>query len=206
MPLRSNKSLRLIAGVAAILFVGWGFFVVVDAARYPWARSLTGASTLTGDWSGDFVTPTGTPHLIWLVLGHGLGGGRCTNCATIDGRATTCDRQSKTVNYEIWGDVENWRGTKFWLKARDLGERKSEIVLGPLNGSWEGDELRLTTNLIAPGAPTTTSIEQDESGEEKITTIGGHPDTRAPITFKMARGTEADFVAACKGAAAGRPN
>lgn len=202
MPLRSNKSLRLIAGIAASLFVGWGFFVVVDAARYPWARSLTGASTLTGDWSGNFVTPTGSPHFIRLVIGHGLGGGRCTNCPTIDGRATSCDRQGKIVNYEIWGDVENWGGTRFWLKARDVGERKSEIVLGPLNGIWEGDELRLTTNLIAPGAQTTTSIEQAETGEEKVTTIGGHPDTRAPITFIMRRGAKGNVDAICADAAA----
>jgi hypothetical protein len=56
----------------------------------------------------------------------------------------------------------------------------------------------LTTTLVAPGIPTTTRWERSEAGEETTTVIDGHPDTCAPITFSLGRGTLGKFEARCK--------
>jgi hypothetical protein len=139
------------------------------------------------------TTPTGTKHLVWIEIDHAVG--TCYGCPSIEGRAGTCGA-NETHHYEVWGGVENWSGTKFYLKMRETEE--SEVRLLYLEGRWSGGQVSLTTTLVAPGIPTTTRWERNEAGEETTTVIDGHPDTRAPITFSLERGTLAEFEAGCK--------
>ena len=96
-------------------------------------------------------------------------------------------------------EFEDWSGTQFYLKMRETEE--SEVRLLYLEGKWSGDQVNLKTTLVAPGIPTTTRWERNETGEETTAVIGGHPDTRAPIMFSLARGTFGDFEARCNIAA-----
>lgn len=95
--------------------------------------------------------------------------------------------------------VEKWSGTRFYLKTRATEE--SEVRFLYLEGKWNGDQLSLTTTLVAPGIPTTTRSEKSETGDETTTVIDGHPDARAPITFLLERGLVGDFEARCKSGA-----
>jgi hypothetical protein len=170
---------------------------VIDAAVNPWARSLTGGATLTSEWFGPMTTPTGTKHLVWIEIDHAVGS--CIGCPSIEGHARTCSANEIVRHYEVWGGVENWSGTQFHLKMGEVQE--SEVRLLYLEGKWSGDQINLTTTLVAPGIPTTTRWEGNEAGEETPTVIGGHPDTRAPITLSLRRGTLGDFEARCKAGA-----
>ncbi len=189
-------TVRLTAGIVAICAVAVALYVLIEAAFSPWARSLTGAATLTGEWLGHMTTPTGAKHLVWLEINHDVPSAECYGCPTIEGRAATCDGAAKIHHYEVWGGVENWSGTQFHLKTRETEE--SEVHLLYLDGKWAGDEISLTTTLVAPGIPQTTHWERNEAGEETTTVIDGHPDTRSPIAFSLGRGTLRDFEARCK--------
>jgi hypothetical protein len=170
---------------------------LIDAAAYPWARSLTGGVTLTGEWFGRMTTPIGVKHLVWIEIDHAVGG--CYGCPSIEGRAGTCGENEKVRRYEVWGGVENWSGTQFYLKMGETEE--SEVRLHYLEGKWSGDQVNLTTTLVAPGIPTTTRWKRSETGEETTAVIGGHPDTRAPIKFSLGRGTFGNFEARRKAGA-----
>jgi hypothetical protein len=37
----------------------------------------------------------------------------------------------------------------------------------------------------------------DETGKERRTIIGAHPDTLSPVTWTLRKGSEQDFLAAC---------
>jgi hypothetical protein len=50
--------------------------VLIDAAVYPWAHSLTSRATLTGEWFGWMTTPTGAKHFVWIEIDHAVGKGR----------------------------------------------------------------------------------------------------------------------------------
>ncbi len=182
---------------ALIVFLGAGVLIVaLRVALTPWSLSLTGGPTLTGEWLGYFTTPTGGRHWLWLEIDHPLGDG-CYDCPPIEGRVETCDRTGSVVRYSMWGDVENWRGTRVSLKTREEEPAKSEVRLLFLAGEWDGNALRMTTTLVAPGYTTTTHWEKNEAGVETTRTIDGHPDTLAPIKFVLSHGTKDAFEARC---------
>ena len=79
--------------------------------------------------------------------------------------------------------------------SRCVKPKRGEVRLLYLEGKWSGDQVNLTTTLVAPE---TTRWERNETGEEATVVIGGHPDTRTPITFSLERGTFGDFEARCK--------
>jgi hypothetical protein len=187
------RRLVLVAAVFGILLFGVLINDLIEAVAAPWARSLSGGSTLTGEWLGEMTTPTGARHLLWLTIRYEPS---CIGCSTMSGEARTCDASGRTRHYEVWGSAENWRGTAFYLKARAI--EKSDVQLEYLEGKWSGEALKLTTTLVAPDIPTTTRWERSKAGVETMTTIGGHPDTLTPITFGLARGKLSEFEARCQ--------
>lgn len=197
--MRLTGTVRFIAAAAAICAVAVVLFVLIEAAFSPWARSLTGGATLTGEWLGQMTTPTGVRHLVWIEINHDVPSSDCFGCPNIEGRAATCGANEKIHYYEAWGRTENWSGTQFHLKVRETEE--SEVHLLYLEGKWSGDQVDVTTTLAAPGIPTTTEWRSNEAGEESTTVVGGHPDTRAPITFSLERGTLSDFEGRCNSGA-----
>jgi hypothetical protein len=187
-------------GVAAIGIAGFAALTALQLVFAPWSISLTGGPTLTGEWVGKLDLPAGGGLMVWFELDYSdQNGMHCDNCPRIEGRGASCDDRGKAVRSELWGDVEDWRGRQSWLKAREVEETRGEARLRYLRAEWNGgDALSLTTTLVAPGVPTTTRWERTEAGEESITQIGGHPDTRAPVAFSLARGTQQDFETHCK--------
>jgi hypothetical protein len=197
-PLRLRRRLSpagFVVAASALLLLGWGALIVLQAAFYPWARSLTGAPTLTGSWLGELTTPTGMKQLVWFRIRPPYRA--CANCPKITGEASTCDGRGPVLGYRFSGNAADWRGTQFTLKLTELEDGAAALRLTFLDGSWSGDRLDLTTTLIAPGQPTTMRVEWDALGRETTTVLNAHPDTRAPITFAMHRAEEAEFDAAC---------
>ena len=192
---RKNQ-IRLWLGIAAVCAAASVVWILIEAVFTPWARSLTGGPTLTGEWLGQMTTPTGAKHLVWIDLDHSVSSSPCFGCSSIDGRAATCNA-ANIHHYDVTGSVENWGGTRFYLQTSEVEE--SEVHLLYLDGKWDGDEIGLTTTLVAPGVPQTTRWERNEAGEETTSVIEGHPDTRAPIAFSMRRGSLGAFEARCKG-------
>jgi hypothetical protein len=183
----------------AIVGLGLGFiafYVLLEAILAPWARSLVGDSTLTGEWQGEMTLPTGTTHLVWIAITRPLTTGSCYNCPSMEGRIATC-HTAKIRDYDMWGSALTWGGETFELKAREA--ERGEVRLLQLDGTWDGaDEIKLTTTLVAPDVPRTLRSEIGPDGQIVESVIGGHPDTRAPITFSMARGTRRDFETRCR--------
>lgn len=194
-PRRRLSFPRLVAVMSVLILLGWGALVGLQALFYPWGRSLGGGPTLTGRWLGELVTPTDTRQVVWLdmVLPYQS----CANCPKIDGEASVCDGRGSVLQHSLSGNVADRSGEQFTLRLTERKEGAAALRLTFIDGRWSGDRLDLTTTLIAPGQPTTMRIEKDAAGREMTTVVGGHPDTRAPITFTMRRATPAEFAAAC---------
>ena len=195
--MRLTGKVRLIATAVSVFAGAVILIALIDAAIYPWARSLTGGATLTGEWLGRMTTPTGARHFVWIKIDHAVGS--CIGCPSIEGHAATCGENEKARNYEVWGEVKNWSGRQFYLKMDE--PKESEVRLLYLEGKWRGDQMNVATTLVAPGTPTTTRWERNEAGEETTILVGGHPDTRAPTTFSLGRGTLGDFETRCRAGA-----
>lgn len=189
-----KNQIRLWLGIAAVCAAATVVWMLIEAAFTPWARSLTGGPTLTGEWLGQMTTPTGAKHHVWIEIDHAVSGSPCFGCSSIDGWAATCNA-TKVHRYEVLGSTETWDGSVFHLKTSETEE--SVVHLLYLEGKWDSDKITLTTTLVAPGIPQTTRWEKNEAGEETTTVVDGHPDTRTPIVFSMTRGTRGDFEKRC---------
>lgn len=181
--------------MSVLLLIGWGVLVGLQASFYPWGRSLSGAPTLTGRWLGELVTPTGARQVVWLDMA--LPYRSCANCPKIDGEASVCDGRGPVLQHSLSGNVADRSGKQFTLRLTEQKEGAAALRIAFIDGRWSGDRLDLTTTLVVPGQPITMRVEKDAAGRETTTVVGGHPDTRAPVTFAMHRATPAEFAAAC---------
>jgi hypothetical protein len=195
---RKSSFIHTIVILVAIVFFYLGMrLVLLPAVLEPWSLSLTGGSTLVGEWYGEMTTPTGRKRVV--KIGIGTGPGSCRGCTDIAGSARVCDNSGNINEFEVWGDTDNWSGSKFHLSLRPKDNRRYELELGRVEGEWHDDALRLTTKLLS-GLNASTSVisrERDETGKERTTIIGAHPDTLSPVTWTLRKGSDQDFSAAC---------
>jgi len=189
------RFVALLGGLVALVVV---IYLGLEALFTPWARSLTAGPTLTGEWVGEMTTASGRRLETWLLITHPLPTGKCSNCPRIEGEARTCEAGGEKRQYRMWGNVENWRGTEFLLKTLEEPPQQGKLTLGYLNGRWSGDTLDLTTELRVPGQTITMRSEKDAAGNETTRVIGGDPDTRAPVHWRMTRGSEREFRGRCR--------
>jgi len=196
VPEKKNNRTRAILLLAMAALVA-AAYLLLEALFTPWARSLTGAPTLTGEWVGEMTTASGRRFQVWLVIRHAVPTGNCASCPRIEGEVRTCEAGGEQRRYRMWGDVDNWRGTRFLLKTLDEQEHARKLTLGALTGQWSEDVLDLTTDLRVPGAVTTMEFKRLPDGREIQRATGGDPDTHRPVRWRMARGTERGFDAAC---------
>lgn len=181
-----TRAILMLAGGAVLLVVLP--FYVLEAIFNPWAVSLTGAPTLTGEWEGKMTTASGRTFRLDLSLKRDLPTRECSNCPKISGEVRACEIGSECRTYRMWGDVDDRRGTTFLLKTLDESEHAGKLTLGYLTGRWPGaDTLHLTTELRTAGASVTMRSEKDERGQEITRVIGGDPDTHAPVQWAMER-------------------
>jgi len=180
------RALILIVGVAALAVIVP--FWLLEALFNPWAVSLTGAPTLTGEWQGQMTTASGRTYQVDLSIERDIPTGECANCPKIKGEVRTCETGGECRTYRMWGNVDNWRGTRFLLKTLDESEHSGKLTLGYLNGRWSGaDTLDLTTELRVTGQSVTMQFERDDAGRETTRVVGGDPDTHHPVTWTMTR-------------------
>jgi hypothetical protein len=176
------------------LFIAAGvlFLTALEKVSDPWSVSLVGEPALVGTWWGEMRTPTGRPWAVQLEMTATSVDNDFGEDVYMGGTAQVCDGANDKRGFELSGDADNWRGTRFHLSARQIVERQGELVFGRLDGEWAGDDMKLVGSLIRLGAPAGAGI--DKAGNR---TVSDDPDTLAPVAFKLTRGTEADFLAAC---------
>lgn len=188
---------RSVATIAAVIVAGLAVLTAFETALFPWSRSFTGGPTLTGEWYGEFPAPSLGVHRVYVELDGHLAA-RCIGCNRIEGRARICDSRGRVRDFRITGDVNNWRGTSFWMSMGQTDNRDGRGVYpGHVEGRWEGDTITaqatLTTYNFAGGvAYSTSQITRDGEVER---------DPVVPLVLR--RGTEEQFDASCGDSAAG---
>jgi hypothetical protein len=109
----------------------------------PWSFSLTGEPTLTGHWQGEVHYPANIKKRFVLHIGYHMPNGHCGGgCSNIDGRAKECG-PGGNQSYEVWGDTENHRGTRFTVHLRADNDRQPGPRVNGFDGRWHGDELSI---------------------------------------------------------------
>jgi hypothetical protein len=167
------------AGVAIV-----STFVVLEALSAPWARSLGLRPTLAGDWTGELDAGTGSRQPVFFAIrGYVPKRGR----PLIEGRARLCDRSGSIRDYEIAGGPDTWRGTRFHVSLSGAVEHDSQVGPGELQGEWEGDAIRATGVLVTRGRAATAAAS-----------TSSRPEAPPQVHFVLRRGSEADFLAACR--------
>ncbi|MEO3930489.1 hypothetical protein ABGB07_42580 [Micromonosporaceae bacterium B7E4] len=172
-----------VVGLVLVLAIASGWS---DVVLNPWARSLTGDPLLTGTWKGDLPVAGGGQHAMMLRLGRvpWKGGGRCSNCATIEGTARVCAPDKPPDGYAISGRIRNWSGTEFRLDAAANKRQPGTYTdLGRLDGEWDGrNTIRLRTEpyviVVNPDGSTTLSSDMQP------------PDPEVTIELRRAEGDD----------------
>jgi len=104
-PKRGREFVRFVAVFAALLLLP----LAIQAVFRPWARSFTGAPTLTGGWYGEGTTPSGQREIIYLTVSPFLWSndeGACFRGCGFDGIAKVCAANKTVQPYEVQGDVD----------------------------------------------------------------------------------------------------
>jgi hypothetical protein len=181
--------LRVVLFIAALGVVVALVPVILETPFAPWARSFGLWQTLTGDWHGELMMPDGRTDPIYFEIRHPFPLlDRCRDCPKrIEGRARVCEAQGTVRDYDIAGNVSNWRGTKFYLALSMAAEQQPGLAVRELRGEWEGDSIRATGDLVKLGH--TVSIEATDSSDRP---------TSQQVRYTLRRGTEDDFLAACR--------
>ena len=168
--------------------VGSGMFaasIALEVPIAPWMRSFGWWPTLTGTWHGTLETADGRESPVYFdIQGEVLGGTR--HVGNIRGSARWCDRSGSIRDYEISGDPDNWRGTRFRLSTTSVIEREDGRSPAALRGEWSGDEIRATGVLVSHGRTAVASATRSSRTPEP-----------PAIRITLRRGSEADFLAAC---------
>lgn len=194
-PRRRPSRRRFFVGIAALLVVGFGLIYGLHFAFNPWAFTFFGRSALVGYWQGEVSYGPGDNRQFALRLDDDMPTGRasCGNCPNISGAARVCGADHN-ARYEVYGDTENYRGTRFSLNARRDETEGPGLYLGQLDGVWDGhDMLTVSSSLVR--------IYPDGSARSTTST-----DTRTGVTtsdtptvrVELRRANEADFNGACR--------
>ena len=160
---------------------------ILETPFAPWARSFGLWPTLTGDWHGEATMPDGRTTPIYLEIRHALPIGRCRDCASkFEGRAKTCESRGAIREIDISGSVDNWSGTRFRFQLRRPDDSSGQGP-GEVGGEWKDDTIHAAADLVTYGRTATTEAVR---GEDRAS---------APqVLYDLRRGTEDDFLAACR--------
>ncbi len=176
----------ILGSLGVIISAAFGFSF--DFLVNPWAYSLTGKPILPGTYIGQVTSHSGQTRELFLDLhrsNSGDGYSNCNTCSRIDGKAQMCGDGGEVLNYEIWGGPYNWSGSRFHLSTRHVGEGHLGLQAGGIRGEWTGDTLNV--GMIF-------SLQVKKGG----VVYSADPDLNVPVKFTMVRGSEADFLSACR--------
>jgi len=186
------RHLRKAAGVFALLLVlvpaGRLLF---EAAFYPWARSFGLWPVLVGSWQGEMRGASGASPVFLEIESTFFFASSTRHLTPIDGRLRWCD-EGTIRDYDIDGNVDDWRGTRFTLAVYGTGGRESGQSPDRLAAEWRDDTIEATGTLWRQGGTAAAEAARGAArGEE------------APrVRYSLRRGTEDDFLAACGGSRA----
>lgn len=168
----------VIVGVAVL-----SVSILLEVPRAPWARSLGLWPTLAGDWVGDLTIENGGAQPVFLAIrGFVPRRGR----PSINGRARLCDQGGAIRDFQISGEPDNWRGTRFHFAMTATAERDWPLAPGELGGEWDGDAIRATGALVSRGPVATAEISRSSG-----------PASPPPVYVALRRGNEEDFLTVC---------
>jgi hypothetical protein len=153
----------------------------------PWARSFGLWPTLTGSWFGE-SSPHGGGAFVYLELNGGMSSGSQRR-PFLRGRAKWCSPGNTVHDYDLFGEPDNWRGTRFHLEPRSVGEQPFGPVLSQLRGEWDKDEIRAEGVVIVRASTASATAIRGA-----VTTTS----SPAVVHYVLRRGHEDDFVAACQ--------
>src|SRR5215207_9123603 len=186
----------VIAGVGLFSFGLGAIGTRIDKARFPWGYESPGKSTLAGTWVGPVTTGSGQRlgMLIEMKLApldyHRSRRPpiiRTQRSTWLIGRVLTCKGPGRPNEYELDGDPEDNRASRFRLSMHPRVDTLEADGLSPshIKGRWVGNDsidLEVSLHLRRGKSAISNSADPDT----------GH-DT--PVTVK--RGTEAQFTALC---------
>ncbi|MFB7275009.1 hypothetical protein [Streptomyces sp. NPDC056244] len=173
---RKSFRRRTIEGFA-ILAALFGLLILGRMVLTPWDFPLPGKPQLTGYWQGE-VSYTAEDKRR-LVL-HLVRDENCSMACDVTGEIKVC-AAGKDTSGRFAGDVHNWSGSRFSLNLH-LPQRDGDINMRTLNGTWEGDLVRMNAKIAVIDADGTWSSNHQI------------PD---PAVFEMRPADEAVFQAAC---------
>ncbi|MGW2054424.1 hypothetical protein ACWCOZ_10960 [Streptomyces sp. NPDC001840] len=173
---RKSFRRRTIEGFA-ILAALFGLLILGRMVLTPWDFPLPGKPQLTGYRQGE-VSYTAEDKRR-LVL-HLVRDENCSMACDVTGEIKVC-AAGKDTSGRFAGDVHSWSGSRFSLNLY-LPQRDGDINMRTLNGTWEGDLVRMNAKIAVIDADGTWSSNHQI------------PD---PPMFEMRPADEAVFQAAC---------
>jgi hypothetical protein len=174
---RSTRPWR--RGVVGVIVLAalFGALFVARMLLAPWAFPMPGQPRLTGYWQGEIAYSKTDSRQVLLRLGYDE---NCSLACDMTGDIKICGA-GKDRSDDLSGDVHNRRGTRFSL-APHLPRSKGDVNVEKLDGTWDGDRLRMRAKVaLLDGEGVWHSDQQPPS----------------PPEFAMHRTTQAAFEAAC---------
>ena len=177
-----RKGLRLVLLAGGLAFGG---YAIVN-------YFILGRGVPKGNWHGTFVTPSGTPGALQLVVRVpkaprvNNGGGSSGAGRRVEGTAQDCIGHPESQHFDLSGRMS---GDAFMTMA-PVGEPVVGLRFTDLDVDWHGDEL------------TVSGLLTQFDGVHNVSD-GANPDHMQPTTVTLTKGTDADYEAACAGLAGG---
>ena len=196
---RKGGCLSWILAIGALLLFSLGLDAIgsrIDRARFPWGYESPGKATLAGTWVGPVTTGSGQRlgMLIDMRLApldyHRRRGTpiiRTRRMTWLIGRVLTCKGPGRPNEYELDGDPEDNRASRFRLSMHPRVDSLVTDGLAPshIKGRWGGsDSIDLEVSLHLRRGKAAISNSAD-------------PDTGRDTPVTLRRGTEAQFTALC---------
>jgi len=178
------RVLGIFAGIACALLVGKLLF---ELAVHPWARSFGLWPTLTGEWSGELITPEGRTPVHLAIHSNFLWRTDVRHSPYIEGRLEWCEANGVVREFDVSGDVDDWRGTRFHLTLYRREPQEEGTFPSELRGEWSGDAMEAVGSMAHVGSTASAEATRDES----IT-------SEAPaVSYTLRRDGPDAFQAAC---------
>ncbi len=189
---KGGGCLGSLAGIVVVLILAVAFAAGFDYMDAPWAWSLSGQPTLTGEWVGQFRLPEGQPGAAYLNLTHDYnattdvrGAYSIHNLPPFKGNALGCIGKGAVQTYSLYGGAtSNGQDVEMVLQAQK--PTVPNFALHELKGAWAGDELKLTGTM-------TTILDARGS-----TQLNSAPNQRQPTTIVFHKASQADFSKLCQ--------
>jgi hypothetical protein len=173
--MKGLRRVLLVIALAASIGAGVWFFVL-------------GKGVPKGNWHGEFTTATGQQGALQLVIGvppppRARAGGAASSGAgrRFEGTARHCIAQPRSQHYGLFGRI---RSRDSFATLAPTGDPVVGLRFGDLDVDWKGDTLTVSGNL------------QDFDGVNSVYD-SADPDHTGTVTVVLAKGSDADYEAAC---------